>query len=92
VATQPQVAVVVGVGLVRTLVLATVGLDDDATLAPQAVDRPGTHLLVARGKLDPVADEEVAKAPLVAGGEVEKGARDGGGGAGMMRQRQAAVP
>ena len=40
VAAQPEVAVVVWVGLVRALVLAAVELDGDALLGPQAVDRP----------------------------------------------------
>ena len=40
VAPQPEIAVVVGVGLARALVLAPVELDGDAALGPQAVDGP----------------------------------------------------
>ena len=47
VAAQPEVAVVVCVGLVGALVLAAVELDGDAPLAPQAVDRPRPDGLVA---------------------------------------------
>ena len=52
VAAQPEVAVVVGVGLVRALVLAPVELDGDAALGPQAVDRPRADGLVAQRELD----------------------------------------
>jgi hypothetical protein len=61
VAARPQVAVVVCVGLVRALVLASVELDDDAALWPQAVDRPRPDGLVAFGQLDVVADEQARK-------------------------------
>jgi hypothetical protein len=47
-------------------VLAAIELDDDAPLAPQTVDRPGAHLLVALRKLDPAAKEEAAEASLEA--------------------------
>ena len=51
-AAQPEVAVVVGVGLVRALVLAPVELDGEAALGPQAVDGPGADGLVAQRQLD----------------------------------------
>ena len=50
----------------RALVLAPVELDDDAALAPQAVDRPRADRLVALGQLDAVADEQRAEAALQA--------------------------
>ena len=64
VAAQPQVAVVVAVGLVRPCVLAPVELDDDAPVPPQAVDDVGPEPLVALGQLDAVADEQRAEAPF----------------------------
>ena len=63
-AAQPQVAVVVAVGLVRPCVLAPVELYDDAPVAPQAVDDVGPEPLVAFGQLDAVADEQRAEAPF----------------------------
>jgi hypothetical protein len=64
VAAEPEVAVVVAVGLARALVLAPVELDDDAAVAPEAVDRPGTELLVAQRQLDSPLEEELAEAAL----------------------------
>ena len=63
-AAQPQVAVVVGVGLVRAGVLAAVELDDDPPCAPDAVDDVRAERLVALGQLDLVADQQRPEAPL----------------------------
>ena len=63
-AAQPQVAVVVAVGLVRPRVLAPVELHDDAPVAPQAVDDVGPERLVAFGQFDAVADQQRAEAPF----------------------------
>ena len=43
VAAEPEIAVVVGVGLMWALVLAPVELDGDAAVRPQAVDGPGAE-------------------------------------------------
>jgi hypothetical protein len=64
VAAKPEVAVVVGVGLARALVLAPVELDRDAAVRPEAVDRPRADGLVAQRELDPPADEEGAEPAL----------------------------
>jgi hypothetical protein len=64
VAAQPEVAIVVGVGLMRPRVLAAVELDDDAPVAPEAVDDVRAERLVASGQLDAVADQQRSEAPL----------------------------
>ena len=62
VATQPEVAVVVAVGLVGAGVLASVEFDHNPAVRPEAVDGPGTEALVAQWKVDPAPEQELAKA------------------------------
>jgi len=52
--------------LVGALVLASVELDGDVAVAPQAVDGPRADGLVAQRQLDPALDEQLAEAALEA--------------------------
>jgi hypothetical protein len=63
---EPEVTVVVAVGLVWALVLAAVELDCDAAVGPEAVDGPGAEEFVAQGELDLVLDQKLAKAAFEA--------------------------